>query len=153
MTVRQQIVDVLKAIGYQLINGEGRRLAWAIYAQSIAGHGIPSYNQLRWNTRSYEVDDVDHFESRPSVSQPVVAGDLLRFTVRRWFGPPLIFYTVHACMNLQVMGEQAAYERSQAFVTLEAARAHLSRNWNSLRLVQWTPATSPAPVATVTQPD
>lgn len=137
-----KIIDFFRRLGYQLVNGEGRHLAWAIYAQSILGADMPSYGQMRWNTRSYHVETVDAFEHRKG-GLAMVCGDLLKFEVRRWFGPPIVFYTVHVCIRLTMRQDASDFERSKAYVIEAAAKADFNRHRRELPGMISTISTSP----------
>jgi hypothetical protein len=133
-------IEALQTILFQLINGDGRELAWSIYAQGIVGPGLPSYYQLRWNTRSFHVTTMHSFYSPPTPTQPITAGDLLVFFVRPWFGKPRVFYTVHVCVDCFIVQQRTSFESSRAYGSLEAATADFFRHKAAMSQMRWLPS-------------
>jgi hypothetical protein len=141
-TWMERAIEWIRRLGYLLVNGDGRELAWVIYAQSIMGPDLPSYQQLRWNTRSFDVETVDAFETRKG-GLAMVSGDLLKFEVRRWFRPPVVFHTVHVCVRLTMRLDVSDFERSKAYASAAAAKADFTRHRRELPSMIATISTSP----------
>jgi hypothetical protein len=140
--LRRSIRYQLRRLRHHLINGDGRWLAWNTYHDTVIHAGLPSYYQLRWNTRRYRVESVDNFAHRsPEI---VVAGDLLVYRVDRWFGKRLHFYGVHVAIEVMVAGQLSTFERSRAFGSKDAAIAEFKRHFIEMekRLV---PRAAPQP--------
>lgn len=118
-----RLLRLLRRIHYALINGDGRWIAWIIYAQALPSYGMPSYRQLRFNTRYLGVDVVDEDEFEDTSLGLNVQIQLVEYTAKRWFGRPIKVYVTNTYMQIRLGINRPHFERSRGFPEMAAARA------------------------------
>lgn len=121
-----RLLLLLQRIHYALINGEGRWIAWIMYAQALPSYGIPSYRQLRFNTRRVKpeiIDEADYNHPSDGTEPVSVLVHLVKYDITRWLGKPTTLYATYTYIRVTFGNYRPHFERSRGFVDPNAARA------------------------------
>ena len=125
-----RLLRALQRIHHELTLGDGRWIAWIMYAQALPSYGLPAYRRLRYNTRKVMpeiVDESKFVHQDPDAGVVSVMVHLTKYTITPWLGRTYELYATYTYMQLNLGNYRPHFERSRAFVDWNAARADFLR--------------------------